>query len=358
MAGAHRVEPPVLRVAQPVDRMRGAVRLRTIRGWNEVGSMATPLQHPHGHGSTAVRRRPRGHAPQALRTRPCGRRPRDLPGPLEPLRPPRACAAVLALQDRVEQAPPQRDRGTEPPPRLARRFPTIGADRARVLARHDGLRCARTRARARLQRRRRGGRHDAHPQETPPADGGRDVDLRPRHPGQLRIGHQSGWHLLRVGDRGAAKRRATAGQPRPRPAHGIPAEDRGQRITRHPPLPQGEGFFDRIGARNHRGHDARGAQSEDRPGRLHCHPAHDQVVCDRSVAVVQGEALVHPCGTQFRVLAEHLGQRLPRLCRVVHLFSILRFTCQRSTDRLVAHGWFSVPPCCAGLVSLQYEGIS
>ena len=42
MAVAHRGEQSVLMVEQPVDGIRGAVRLRTIRGWDEVGSMATP----------------------------------------------------------------------------------------------------------------------------------------------------------------------------------------------------------------------------------------------------------------------------------------------------------------------------
>ena len=234
MAGAPRVEPPVVRVAQPVDRLRSAGRLRTIRGWGAVGTPATPLQPQHGHRAPAGRRRPRGHAPQARRTRPFGCRLRDLPGPREPLRPQRARAAVLARQERVEQAPHQRDRGQEPPPWLARRFPTSGADRARWRVWRAGLRCARALAIARLPRRRRGGRDDAHPQDTPPADGGRDRDRRPRPPGPRRIGHAIGGHLLRVFDRGAEQRRAPEGQPRPRPAQGIPTADRGPGRKRPP----------------------------------------------------------------------------------------------------------------------------
>ena len=144
-----------------------------------------------------MRRRPLGQAPQALRELPCGRCLSDLSDLLESLMPPRTCATVLDLQDRVEQAQHQRGRGQEPPPRLARRVPAIGTDRARVRGGHEGLRCARTRALARLHRHRRGGRDDAPPQNTPPADGARDVDLLPRHPGQLRLGTQSGWHLPR-----------------------------------------------------------------------------------------------------------------------------------------------------------------
>jgi hypothetical protein len=71
----------------------------------------------------------------------------------------------------VEQAPHQRDRGQEPPPWLARRFPTSGADRARWRVWRAGLRCARALAIVRLPRRRRGGRADAHPQDTPPLRG-------------------------------------------------------------------------------------------------------------------------------------------------------------------------------------------
>ena len=38
------VEPPVLRVAQPIDGIGGAVRLWTIIGWGAVGPTAAPLQ--------------------------------------------------------------------------------------------------------------------------------------------------------------------------------------------------------------------------------------------------------------------------------------------------------------------------
>ncbi len=139
VAVAHGVEPPVLRVAQPIDRMRGAVRLWTIRGGGEVGPTAAPLQHHLGHGPAEVQRRPLGHAPQTLRTLPFGRRLRDLPGPVESLVPQLARAVFLPLQDRVENTPHQRERGTEPAPRLARGFPAIGAYRARLISWHKGL---------------------------------------------------------------------------------------------------------------------------------------------------------------------------------------------------------------------------
>ena len=96
-----------------------------------------------------------------------------------------------------------------------------------------------------------------------------------------------------------------------------------------PPLSQRERFFDLFGARNHGGHDERGAQGEDGPSRLHFDPAYDQVLFDRRVAIVKGVALVHSFGKQFRVLAQHLSQVLPILCRVVHIRSILGFTWKR-----------------------------
>jgi len=98
-------------------------------------------------------------------------------------------------------------------------------------------------------------------------------------------------HLLRIFDRGAQERRAAEGQPRPIPEHGIAAEDRGQRVKRHTPLPQVESFFDLIGARHHVGHNERRAQGEDSPGRLQCDPAHEQVLFDRPIAVVKGKYL-------------------------------------------------------------------
>src|SRR5262245_59865220 len=51
-----------------------------------------------------------------------------------------------------------------------------------------------------------------------------------------------------------------------------------------------------------------------------------------------------------------MGQILPILCRIVYKRAILRFTRKRQTDILLLHGWFSLPLCCAGLVSTQYGG--
>ena len=76
---AHRVEHAVLIVEQPVNRIRGAVRLRTIIGRGEVGPMATHLQDHLGDGPTEVCGCPLGQAPQALGKLPFRRRLIDVP---------------------------------------------------------------------------------------------------------------------------------------------------------------------------------------------------------------------------------------------------------------------------------------
>src|SRR5262249_57452986 len=78
------------------------------------------------------------------------------------------------------------------------------------------------------------------------------------------------------------------------------------------------------------------SEGEDGPRRLQLDPTHEQVLFDRQVVVVKGIALVHSLGKQFRVLAQHLGQVLPILCRVVPIFAILCFT--RSEERRVGKG--------------------
>ena len=100
------VEQAVLRVEQPIDRIGGAVGLRTILGRSEVDPTATALQHHRGHRPAEVQRRPPATAPQALRKLPCGRRLIDLPGPVEDLVPHLACTVLLHLQDRVESTAP------------------------------------------------------------------------------------------------------------------------------------------------------------------------------------------------------------------------------------------------------------
>ena len=100
-----------------------------------------------------------------------------------------------------------------------------------------------------------------------------------------------------------------------------------------------------------------GRRAKTAPVALHFAPAHDQVLFDRHVGIVQGASLVHIFGKQFRVLAQHLGQILPILGWVVHIRAILGCTWARETEMLRAHGWCSVLPCCAGLVSTQYGEI-
>ena len=277
------VEPPVLRGAPPIDGLGGAVRLWPRIGGGAVGPPAAPLQHHRGHRPAAGQRRPLRHAPQTWRTLPGGRRLRDLPGAVESLGPPRARAVLLPLPDRGEQAPHPRDRGQELPPRLTRRFPALGADRARVIRGNQGLGCLGTRAIAPFQRPRLGRLDHAHPQDTAPADRRRDVDLRWRSPGQLRIGDQITRQLLWRCHGGADQRRAANGPPGALPAQGSAATDGGQGSKRSPPLPQREGCCDRSGAPNHGGPDTRGAQGEDGAGRRQCHPAHEQVLCDGHV---------------------------------------------------------------------------
>jgi len=329
VAGAHRREQPIVIIEQPIDRMRGPVGLRTIRGGGAIGTVGAHLQDHRSHRPPAVRRCPRRPAPPALGDLACRRGLRDPPDPLQDVMPPLASATVQHLQDRVEQTPPQGDRGQEPPPRLPRRVPAIGTARARLRGRRQGVGCPRQRALARLQRCRISACHPTHPQETAPTDRGRDGALLPCHPGHLRIGHHIGGPRLRVFDRSPEPRRAPEGQPGPIPAPGITATDRGQGLKRHPPLPPLECLFDLLATRSHRGHDARGAEGDDGPSRLQCDPAYDQVLCDRPRGVVKGAVLVHTCGKQFRVLVQPLGPILPILCRVVHLRAILCCTWQR-----------------------------
>ena len=342
------VEPPVLGVEPPIDGMGGAVGLRTIRGRSAVGPTATPLHPPRGHQPAAGQRRPRGHAPQALRQLPCGRRLVDLPGRVESLVAPRARTGLFPLQDRVEQAPHHFARGKESPPRLTCRFPAVGADRARLGVWRERLGCLGTRAIAPLHGSRIGRLDHAHPQATAPADRGRDRALLLRSPGQLLLGPQVAGPLVRVCHGGAQQRRAAAGPPGPLPAQGIAAKDGGQGVKRPPPLPPGEGCFDRLGARHHGGHDTRGAQGKDGPRCEPCDPAPAQRLCDRHVAVVQGKTLVHLVRTQCRVLAPPLGQRLPRLCWVVDIRALRHCTRTRQTARRIAHGWSACASCCAG----------
>ena len=106
---------------------------------------------------------------------------------------PLARTGLFHLQDRVEKAPHHFDLGKESPPRLTCRFPAVGADRARLGVWRESLGCLGTRAIAPLHGPRIGRLDHAHPQATAPADGGRDIDLLLRSPGQLLIGHQSRW---------------------------------------------------------------------------------------------------------------------------------------------------------------------
>lgn len=75
------------------------------------------------------------------------------------------------------------------------------------------------------------------PRQTARTDGGRDVGLRPGHPGPRRIGRQGNRSLRQVCDRRAQELQMPTGQPRPISAHGSAAKARGQRVKRHPPLP-------------------------------------------------------------------------------------------------------------------------
>ena len=231
---AHGVEQSVLIVEQPIDRMGGAVGLRTIIGRSAGDPTATPLQHHRGPRPAEVQRRPLGHAPQALRKLPFGRGLIDLPGPVEDLVAQLACTVRLHLQDRVEQAQHQRDLGEEPPPRLTCRFPAVGADRARLVVWRASLSFLGTLALAPLHGHRIGGLDHAHAQETAAANSRRDVDLLLRDLGQLPIGHQIARQRLWLFDRGADKRRAAEGQPGTIPAHGIAATDVGQGVKRPP----------------------------------------------------------------------------------------------------------------------------
>jgi hypothetical protein len=76
-------------------------------------------------------------------------------------------------------------------------------------------------------------------------------------------------------------------------------------------------------------------------------------VFERHGAVVEGKALIHLVRQHFRVLAQHVAERLPRLSRVVDLLSIQRCTGKRHTDRLMAHGWCSCASSCVAVRSTQ-----
>ena len=129
-----------------------------------------------------MRRCPLSHAPQTLGKLPFGRCLIDLPGPIEYPVPQLTGAVFLHLQDRVEKTQHQRDLGTQPAPRLARCFPAIGADRARLIRGPQGLGFLGKLAIAPLQGLRIGGLDHAHAQDTAAANSRRDGDLLPCHP--------------------------------------------------------------------------------------------------------------------------------------------------------------------------------
>ena len=313
-----------------------------------VGPTATPLHPPLGHRPAAGPRRPRGHAPQALRTLPGGRRLVDLPGRVEDLVAPRARPGLFPLQDRVENAPHHVARGQASPPRLPGRCPASGAHRARLGVWRERRGVRGTRALAPRQGHRLGRLDHAPPQDTAPADRGRDRARRCRSPGPRRIGPQVAGPRVRVLHGGAPQRRAAKGQPGPLPAQGSAATARGQGVTRPPPRPPGAGCVARLGARQHGGHAARGAQGQDGPRGTPGAPAYAQRLFDRHVAVVPGNTLGHLVRTPCRGLAQPLGQRLPRLGRVVDRRAILPGTRTRHTERLMAQGWSSWASCWAG----------
>ena len=72
------------------------------------------------------------------------------------------------------------------------------------------------------------------PQDTAPADSGRDSDRRCRSPGPRLLGPQVAGPLLRVWHGGVPQRRAAAGPPGPLPAQGSAATAGGQGVTRPP----------------------------------------------------------------------------------------------------------------------------
>ena len=179
---AWRIEQAVLRVEQPINRIGGAVGLRTILGRSEVDPTATPLQHHRGHRPAEVQRRPLGHAPQALRKLPCGRCLIDLPGPVEDLVPHLACTVLLHLQDRVEKAQHQRDLGEEPPAPPDVSLPSRRCRPSAPGSLARGSRFLGTRALAPLHGHRIGGLDHAHAQATAaanPSSGRRPAASRP-----------------------------------------------------------------------------------------------------------------------------------------------------------------------------------
>ena len=339
------VEPPVLGVEPPIDGMGGAVGLRTIRGRSAVGPTATPLHPPRGHQPAAGQRRP--HAAGAATTavwsppgrlaRPC-RVPGGATGPHRAFSssgPRGESTAPLCSWERVAATP-----DVSLPSRRCRPSAPGSLARAPWLPWHTRHRPAPRFPYRRPRPRSPSGNRPRRPWsgQSPAVSLPRSAAPRPPGRGAPCAG-LARWCPAATGGRRPARPATSTGH-------------RGQRRRpgrqTAPPLPPGEGCFDRLGARHHGGHDTRGAQGKDGPRCEPCDPAHAQRLCDRHVAVVQGKTLVHLVRTQCRVLAPPLGQRLPRLCRVVDIRALRHCTRTRQTARRIAHGWSACASCCAG----------
>ena len=205
--------------------------------------------------------------PQALRQLPCGRRLVDLPGRVESLVAPRARTGLFPLQDRGEKAPHHFARGKESagaatpdvslPSRRCRPSASGSLARAPWLPWHT--------------------RHRPAPQQ-PVSAASTTLTLRqpPRRP-------WSGQSPAVSLPRSAAPRPPGRGAPCAGLARWCPAATGGRRPARPatstghrgqrrrpgrqtaPPLPPGEGCFDRLGARHHGGHDDTRGAGERRP---------------------------------------------------------------------------------------------
>ena len=344
--------------APPSDGLGGAVGLRPLPGRGAGSPPATPLAHPLGPRPAQGPRGPRGHAPPALGARPFGRCLLGRPGRVKSWRAPWARTGLFPLQARVEQAQPPRELGPESPPRLPCCCPAVWAHRACLGGGRQRRRLRGTRALTPLPGHGSGRLDHAPPPTTAAPNGRRDVDLGRRSPGPRLIGPQGAGPLGRVWHRGAPPRRPAPGPPGPLPEPGLAATAVGQGLKRSPPLPQGEGFFDGLGACHPRRHAERRAKHADGPGWAQGDPGYAQVWLARPGGVVPGKARVPRLRKPCRVWTPPLVQLRPIRCRVVDRLPLQRCPRTRPTDRRMAPGWCSCPSSWARGRASQYGGIS
>ena len=333
------VEPPVLGVAPPSDGMGGAVGRRTTHrpacSRSDGDTAAPPSGPPARCGATAsTRPRAAGAAHTAVWSLP--ERPARLcRGPGGATGPPRAfsSAGPRGEQHRTTLLVGKRRRhacrvAAQPSVQTERAWES-GASAVASLAHAPSPRATGPVSAASTT---------LPPRKQPPPTvvGTETGGVAPRVRGSS--APRSRGPVVRVLHGGAPQRRAAKGQPGPLPAQGSAATDGGQGVTRPPPRPPGAGCVARLGARQHGGHAARGAQGQDGPRGEPGAPAHEQRLFDRHVAVVPGKTLGHLVRTQCRVLAQPLGQRLPRLGRVVDRLALLPGTRTRHTERLYGPG--------------------